>query len=202
MKRVMSPRGWFCRQRSPLNRAKFLAGEVQMKKYTVREMTSLALMLTLILFLSSLEGMFPVLPIHMRFGLSNVVTMYALFSLDFRQAFTLTLLKSLSVFLARGPIAGVMSASGGIASLLVIASIAAISSEASYLFLSITGAFVHNMAQLAAASFIVSANLVPVYLPILAAAAIPAGTLTAALLRAAMPLLKAISPEKPGFQRS
>ena len=173
-----------------------------MKKYTAREITSLALMLSLILVLSAVEGMFPILPFHMRFGLSNVVTMYALFFVGSRQAFTLAVLKSLFVFLMRGPIAGVMSASGGIVSLLAIASIAALSSNVSYLFLSVAGALVHNMSQLAAASFIVSTNLVPVCLPVLAAAAIPAGTLTAALLRAMMPIFKAIDSEKTGFQRT
>jgi heptaprenyl diphosphate synthase len=173
-----------------------------MKKYTAREITSLALMLSLILVLSAIEGMFPVLPFHMRFGLSNAVTMYALFFVGFRQAFTLAALKSLFVFLIRGPIAGIMSASGGIVSLLAIASLAALSSSASYLFLSVAGALVHNMAQLAAASFIVSTNLVPVYLPILAAAAIPAGTLTAALLRAVTPVFKAIYSEKTRLQRT
>ncbi|MDR1137218.1 MAG: Gx transporter family protein [Synergistaceae bacterium] len=173
-----------------------------MKKYTAREITSLALMLSMIMVLSAIEGMFPALPFHMRFGLSNVVTMYALFFMGGRPAFILAALKSLSVFLARGPIAGIMSASGGIVSLISIAAVAAFSSGASYLFLSVTGALVHNMAQLAAASFIVSTNLVPVYLPILAAAAIPAGILTAALLRAVMPLFKAISPEKARLQRT
>ncbi|MDR1508431.1 MAG: Gx transporter family protein [Synergistaceae bacterium] len=167
-----------------------------MKKYTVREITSLALMLSLILVLSALEGMLPPLPFHMRLGLSNAVTMYALFFMGWKPAFTLAALKSLSVFLSRGPIAGIMSASGGIASLIAIAAIAALSSGASYLFLSVTGALIHNMAQLAAASLIVSTNLVPVYLPILAAAAIPAGTLTAGVLRAVMPVFNAISPEK------
>ncbi|MDR2780131.1 MAG: Gx transporter family protein [Synergistaceae bacterium] len=173
-----------------------------MKKYAVREITSLALMLSMILIISAVESMFPVLPFHMRFGLSNVVTMYALFFVGFRQAFTLSALKSLFVFLTRGPIAGIMSASGGITSLLATASIAALSSGASYLFLSVAGALVHNMTQLAAASFIVSTNLMPVYLPILIAAAIPAGVLTAALLRAVMPVFKAISPEKTRLLRT
>ena len=63
-----------------------------MKKFTVYETTTLALMLGMIFVLSMLEGMFPPLPFHMRFGLSNVVTMYALFFMGRRAAFTLAAL--------------------------------------------------------------------------------------------------------------
>jgi heptaprenyl diphosphate synthase len=164
-----------------------------MKKFSVRDITTLALMLSMIVVLSVLEGMLPPLPFNMRFGLSNVVTMYALFFVGAGYAFILSALKSLFVFLMRGPVAGLMSASGGMTSLLVIALAAAMMPDASYLLLSVAGAITHNAAQLAVASMLASTNLMPALLPILIAAAIPAGALTASLLRVVMPILKATS---------
>jgi heptaprenyl diphosphate synthase len=164
-----------------------------MKKFTVREITTLALMLSMIVVLSALEGMLPPLPFNMRFGLSNVVTMYAMFFAGMRPAFILAVLKSLFVFLMRGPVAGLMSASGGMLSLLAVALAAAMLPDASYLFISVVGAITHNMAQLAVASVIVSTNLMPALMPVLAAAGVPAGALTAALLRVVMPLFKTTS---------
>ena len=161
-----------------------------MKKFTLRETTTLALMLSMIFVLSALEGMFPPLPYHMRFGLSNVVTMYALFFIGARAAFTLAGLKSLSVLLMRGFIAGLLSLSGGVLSLLVIALLAAVWRNASYFLLSVAGAITHNMAQLAAASWLTSSSLLLSLFPVMILTGILAGSLTAALLRVVMPLFK------------
>jgi heptaprenyl diphosphate synthase len=159
-------------------------------RFALRELTALALMLSLIFVLSIFEGMLPPLPFHMRFGLSNVVTMYALFFIGRRAAFTLAALKSLSVLLTRGPAAGLLSLSGGMLSLCVIALIAAAWKDASYFLLSVAGAVTHNTAQLAAASWLASANLLLFLFPIMTVAGVLAGSLTAALLRVVMPLFK------------
>jgi heptaprenyl diphosphate synthase len=161
-----------------------------MKKFTVYELTTLSLMLSLIFVLSMLEGMFPPLPFHMRFGLSNVVTMYALFFMGRRPAFALASLKSLFVLLTRGPVAGLLSLSGGILSLAVIALLAAVWRNASYFLLSVSGAITHNMAQLAVASWLTSSNLLLLLLPVMTAAGIVAGSLTAVMLRVVMPLFR------------
>ncbi|MDR2180221.1 MAG: Gx transporter family protein [Synergistaceae bacterium] len=169
-----------------------------MKKFTLHEITTLALMLSMIFVLSALEGMFPPLPFHMRFGLSNVVTMYALFFIGGRAAFTLAGLKSLSVLLMRGPVAGLLSLSGGVLSLLMIALLAAVCRNASYFLLSVAGAITHNMGQLAVASWLTSTNLLALF-PVMILAGILAGSLTAALLRVVMPFFKrAAAPNRPG----
>ena len=165
---------------------------LKMKLLTVRELTMLALMLSLIFVLSVFESVLLPMPFHMRFGLSNVVTMYVLFFMGKRSAFTLAGLKSLSVFLMRGPIAGLLSLSGGMLSLFVIALLAAVSQHASYFLLSVTGAVTHNLTQLAAASWLVSTNLFFFMLPIMVGTGIVAGSLTAVLLRCVMPLFKNI----------
>jgi heptaprenyl diphosphate synthase len=165
--------------------------------FTLRELTMLSLMLSLIFVLSILEGMLPPLPFHMRFGLSNVVTMYALFFMGARAAFTLAALKSLTVLLMRGPVAGLLSLSGGMLSLCAIALVAAAWKDASYFLLSVAGAVTHNMAQLAAASWLASTNLLFFLLPVMVVAGVLAGSLTAALLRVVMPLFKSASAWLP-----
>jgi heptaprenyl diphosphate synthase len=162
-----------------------------MKKFTVYELTTLSLMLSLIFVLSMLEGMFPPLPFNMRFGLSNVATMYALFFMGRRPAFVLASMKSLLVLLTRGPVAGLLSLSGGMLSLAVIAILAALWRDASYFFLSVAGAVTHNIAQLAVASRLASFNPL-FFIPVMTAAGVVAGSLTAVMLRVVMPVFKRV----------
>jgi heptaprenyl diphosphate synthase len=175
-----------------------------LKKLAAREIALYALMLSMIFVLAAIEGLLPPLPMHMRFGLSNAVTMYALFFVGVRPAFMLAAMKSVFVLLTRGPVAGLLSLCGGMFSLTAIVLTAAAMPGASYFILSITGAAAHNLAQLAAASALVSANLTLVYLPVMAASAIPAGGVTALLLRAVIPALKNIGAkeEKNGTSRT
>lgn len=71
-------------------------------------------------FLESLLPALPMLPPGIRLGLSNIVTMYALFVLGPVSGYTIAVLKSLFVLLTRGAVAAAMSASGGIASVTVM----------------------------------------------------------------------------------
>jgi heptaprenyl diphosphate synthase len=178
-------------------RSKAQSFQSKAKSFSLREITALSLMLSLIFVLSIFEGMLPPLPFHMRFGLSNVVTMYALFFVGRRAAFTLAALKSAAVLLTRGPVAGLLSLSGGLLSLCAIALLAAAWKGASYYLLSVAGAVTHNMAQLAAASWLASTNLLFFLLPVMVIAGVIAGSLTAVLLRLVMPLFEAArSPQK------
>jgi heptaprenyl diphosphate synthase len=159
--------------------------------FTLYEITTLSLMLSMIFVLNVVECMFVPLPLNMRFGLSNIVTMYALFFIGKRAAFTLSGLKSLLVFLTRGPVAGLLSFSGGMLSLLVIASIASVWENASYFIISVSGAVTHNLTQLAIASWLTSSTgLLLFLLPLMLVAAVLAGSMTAALLRVVMPVFK------------
>jgi heptaprenyl diphosphate synthase len=169
-----------------------------MKKIAVRDITMIALMLSMIFALSLVEQLLPPLPMHMRFGLSNTVTMYALFFVGWRSAFLLAAMKSLFVLLMRGPIAGMLSLSGGVTSLLVIALLAFAYRNASYFLLSIAGAVTHNIVQIVAASWLVSTNLLLVYLPIMTGAGVMAGSLTAVLLRVVMPVFKRVQSVPDG----
>ena len=159
-----------------------------MRYLSTRTITTLALMLSMIFVLSAIEQMLPPLPFQMRFGLSNIVTMYALFFLGKRPAFLLAVLKSLFVLLTRGPVASLLSLGGGVFSLLVIVTLFHMLPRASYLALSVCGALAHNLAQIAIASSLTATNLVPIYLPILIVTGVASGALTGTLLRVVLPV--------------
>lgn len=163
------------------------------------KITTLALLLAMGCVLGAFEGLLPPLPLGMRFGLSNVATMYALFFLGRREALLLATLKSSLALFARGPAAGLLSLCGGLLSLCALALLPVIFRGASYAALGVGGALAHNIGQLGAASCLVSTNLLPVYLPLLLLLGVGTGLLTGILLGAVMPLLgKRAFLAKPG----
>ncbi len=149
-----------------------------------------AISIVLITVENSFPPIFAALP-GIKLGLSNIVTMYALFFLNKRQALLLAVLKSLFVFATRGTVAGILSLSGGILSLIVMVILMYVFREKiSYLLLSIFGAIFHNLGQLAAVSLIYTNLYIWAYLPVLLFAGVVAGIATAALLKLILPALK------------
>ena len=128
-------------------------------------------------FLESLPPALPMLPPGIRLGLSNIITMYALFVLGPVSGYTIAVLKSLFVLLTRGAVAAAMSA--GI--------------RRQYLLLSVFGGAAHNVVQLNAARFIISNQYVWYYLPVLSAAGLLMGAITGMALRVVMPYLDRLS---------
>lgn len=165
----------------------------------------LAMLLAMIMALSALEHMLPPLPLlppNVRLGLSNIVTMYALFFMGWRPAFLLAVLKSLFVVLMRGVTAGILSLCGGVLSLLCILLAAALfGQKVSYLVLSLLGAVAHNMGQILAASVLMGTSLVLYYLPVLVLSGIVMGAVTGALLRIVMPVFRWVFPDHGGGER-
>ncbi len=154
----------------------------------------MGLLFALSIALSFLEGLIPltgILPPGAKLGLSNVVTMYALFFVGIGQAVTLAILKSLFVFLSRGFVAFLLSLSGG---LLSVAAMAAIlhffKNKKSYLLLSISGAVFHNIGQLMASVIVLSNSKVLWYFPMLFLSGIIMGILTSLVLKAVLPAIK------------
>lgn len=158
--------------------------------------TLMGFMLTLIIVLSILEGFIPALPYlppGVKLGLSNIVTMYALFFMGKRYAFTLALIKSLFICILRGATAGVLSFCGGILSIsVIILLIALFNKKISYLILSISGAIFHNVGQLIAVSILLNSNYVFYYFPFLLVAGIIMGFITGTILKTVMPAFENI----------
>ena len=149
-----------------------------------------ALAIALSFFESALSGFIPVPGI--KLGLSNIVTMYCLFCLGWREAYTLAALKSLFVLLTRGMVGAAMSLSGGLLSVTVMLVLVRLR-RSSYLFISICGGLFHNIGQLAMAAVVMDNLMVFYYFPVLAAAGVGMGVLTGVLLRTLEPALRRLA---------
>ncbi|MDR1688188.1 MAG: Gx transporter family protein [Clostridiales bacterium] len=164
-----------------------------------KKIAVLGLLLAIILILTTLEHMLPPLPFmppNVRLGLSNIVTMYGAFFISPASAVVLTVLKAGFVLLTRGPVAGVLSLSGGIISILVIIIANLVSGgKISYAMISVCGALAHNFGQYAAVSVLIGSPYLAYYLPVLILTGVVMGIVTGTLLKYVMPALKEITRE-------
>lgn len=159
-----------------------------------QKMTLSAMIFAVALVLAIVENMLPPLPIMVpgvKFGLSNIAVMYALFFLGGKQAYIIAILKGGFVFITRGIIAGALSFSGGIVSITVMLLLLMIIGEKiSYLTISIFGAISHNFGQFIVIIILYTGiNMLP-YLPVLLVSGIVAGIVTSTLLRFILPAFK------------
>lgn len=150
-----------------------------------------ALLFAIAIVLSIIENSLPSIVIGVsgvKLGLSNIAVMYTLFFLTRKQAFIVAILKSFFVFLTRGAIAGALSLTGGIMSLIIMIILMLIfKKKISYLIISIFGAVFHNVGQLFAVSFIFTSIYIWAYLPVLLFAGVLAGIATSTLLKFILP---------------
>ncbi|MBN2557782.1 MAG: Gx transporter family protein [Clostridia bacterium] len=144
--------------------------------------------------LSLLEGMLPPLPIAVpgvKFGLSNIAVMYALFFIGPLPAYGIAILKSAFVVVTRGMVAGLLSLSGGLLSItLMLILYFLLKSRVSYVIISVTGAISHNLGQFAVIALIYVGASVWFYLPVLIISGVASGILTAVLLKAVLPAIR------------
>ncbi|UOO38806.1 Gx transporter family protein [Oscillospiraceae bacterium CM] len=171
------------------------------RRVNTSHLTLMGLLFALSITLTAVEYLLPPLPMlppGVKLGLSNIVTMYCLFFLGRRSAFTIVFLKSAFVFLMRGFTAFLMSFSGGILSALVmLLLLLLVRQNISYLIISIAGAITHNLGQIIVASFLLGTALVFAYLPVLLISGVIMGTLTGTLLKVVMPAFNAIGNVTP-----
>ncbi len=158
-------------------------------------MTSLIFAAALVLAI--VENILPPLPIAVpgiKFGLSNIAVMYALFFLGKKQAYTIGILKAVFVFVTRGGIAGLLSLSGGILSITVMILLMAIFREKiTYLIISIFGAVFHNIGQFIVITVIYTGMNMWAYLPVLLISGLAAGIVTSTLLKFIMPAFQRLA---------
>ena len=167
---------------------------------SVRHVVYLGILFALAITLSWAESLIPPLPFlppGVKLGLSNVVTMYCLFCIGWKEAFLIALLKGAFAFVTRGATAGFLSSDGGILSVLaLLLCVRIFKQRVSYTALSITGATCHNLGQLLVASFLVDTPLYLFYLPVLLLSGIFMGAITGLLLRTVLPFLHNIAPDQ------
>ena len=158
------------------------------RKYRASKVAFLGLLFALSVVLSLVESsLAPMVPVPgVKLGLSNIVTMYCLFCLGWREAYSLAALKSLFVLLTRGPVGAAMSFAGGLVSVTAMLLLRALPKKPSELFTSICGGLMHNAGQLVMAVLLLN-GAVLYYFPVLALGGVAMGALTGLLLRLLRP---------------
>lgn len=142
--------------------------------------------------LNTVESLFSAfLPAGIRIGLSNVVIMAAVISINIPSAMSLTILKAFFVLLTRGVTAGMMSLCGGLAAFAVTV-ILFRRTNSSFVFISVLSAAAHTCGQLAAASLLMKTSAVFAYAPLLLISSVAAGICTGIVLRVVFPHIKRI----------
>jgi len=168
-----------------------------MKQPSAKTVASMGLLMALALTLSYLENLVPAvagMPPGIKLGLSNVVTMFCLFFMGPPFALITVLLKAGFAFLLRGFTAGLLSFSGGLSAVAVMATLLIIGKKrTSAGFLSIMGAATHNMGQLVAAFFLLGSGAVFFYAPILLLGGIVMGAVTGAVCKIVLPHIARMS---------
>lgn len=169
----------------------------QNRSRKVKRLALMGLLFALAMALSFLESLLPALPMlppGIRLGLSNIVTMYALFVLGPVSGYTIAVLKALFVLLTRGAVAASMSAAGGVFSVTVMLLLSLLPGiKEQYLLLSVFGGAAHNIGQLVMARFIINNQYVWYYFPVLLAAGLLMGAITGMALRVVLPYLNRLN---------
>lgn len=169
----------------------------QNRSRKVKRLALMGLLFALAMALSFLESLLPALPMlppGIRLGLSNIVTMYALFVLGPVSGYTIAILKALFVLLTRGAVAAAMSAAGGVFSVTVMLLLSLLPGiKEQYLLLSVFGGAAHNIGQLVMARFIINNQYVWYYFPVLLAAGLLMGAITGMALRVVLPYLNRLN---------
>lgn len=167
------------------------------KTFTTRKIAFLGMMLSMIFVILILERMLPPIPFfppNFKLGISNIVVMFIVFTIGGREALTIGILKGLFNLLQRGTVAGMISLSGGIFSILILVLLTKLfKNKLSLITLSIVGAIFHNLGQLVMASFVLQAPYLFLgYLPILLIAGVILGALTGMATQNIMPIFSRI----------
>ena len=166
-----------------------------------RRLTRGAMLVSLALVLSLIERLIPldlILPIPgVKLGLANIVTLFALASLGFRDAAVILVLRIGILGLINGPVPFFLSAAGGLLSLLAMWLLMRGNGRVfSLLGVGMGGAVAHNTGQVLAASILLgNTALLVSYLPALLLAGLATGVLTGS---AAIPVCRILVGNRRG----
>ena len=147
-------------------------------KRNAKNITTIAMLITIALILSYVEMLLPVIPIPgAKMGLSNIITLLALVTYGFPTALMILFVRSLiSSLLFSSILSFAYSIAGGILSLTVMYLLTkTFKDRVSLMAVSISGALTHNMGQLAVAMLILKTKQLVSFVPWLIIIAIPAG---------------------------
>ena len=143
----------------------------------VRKMTFLSLSVALALLLSFVESQIPpfVAVPGIKIGLSNIVTVYLLYALSWREAGAVSLVRVLLSSLLFGTaVSLIYSLAGAVLSFLVMLLLKKLPIFSS-LGVSIAGGVMHNLGQIIAACLLLENAAIAGYLPVLIVSGVVAG---------------------------
>ena len=154
-----------------------------------KKLCYLALTITFALILSFIESRIPAfvsIP-GIKVGLANIAVIFTLYKFGIKEAITVSVIRVILVSLLFGsPVSLIYSISGAVlslASMVLLQKFTPLKEVA----ISLTGAIMHNVGQIIAASFMLSTNVVVYYLPFLilsgSIAGIAVGTISALLIQ-------------------
>lgn len=162
-----------------------------------RDLTLMSMLTTVGLIIFVVEAQIPV-PVAIpgiKLGLSNVVTLFALWTLSRRAAATVLILRVvLGNFVVGNLMVLFYSLSGGLLCLLVMALMKPLFSEKQIFILSMFGAIAHNMGQLAVAIFVMGTPSILLYAPVLLLSGLITGFFTGQCAQAVILHMKRIRP--------
>lgn len=165
-----------------------------------RRLVFISVLVAQAMILSFIERMIPVpfIAPGAKLGLANIITVTAVYMLTFKEAAAVVLLRIILTATTFGSLSSFLySLSGGVLSLLVMASIVKVfRNEVSLVGVSIIGAIAHNIGQLIVAAFVINSFLIITYLPILLIVAIPTGIFVGFVARFLIDYLERINFRK------
>ena len=154
-----------------------------------KRLTTLALTITFALILSYIESKIPPLVAipGIKVGLANIAVIFTLYKFGIRDAIIVSFIRVLLVSMLFGTgVSLIYSVSGAILSLAVMILLKKLT-PLREVAVSVCGGVMHNVGQIAAASFMLSTNVVIYYLPFLivsgTVAGIAVGITSAALVK-------------------
>lgn len=162
-----------------------------------RDLTLMSMLTAVGLIIFVVEAQIPV-PVAIpgvKLGLSNVVTLFALWTLSRRAAATVLILRVvLGNFVVGNLMMLLYSLSGGLLCLLVMALMKSLFSEKQIFILSMFGAMAHNIGQLAVAVFVMGTSSILLYAPVLLLSGLITGFFTGQCAQAVILHMKRIRP--------
>lgn len=139
------------------------------------------------------------LPPGVKLGLSNIMTMFAAYTLGFPAAAAIVAVKAAVSLFTRGAMAGLLSLCGGLLSAAVLCGLLRLDrkNRMGFFGISVIGALCHNAGQLAAVALLTSPAALW-YGPVLTVSALMAGTVTGLLLKALYPYMRRVQDKWMG----
>ena len=144
-----------------------------------RKLTVMALSVALAMILSFVESQIPsFVPIPgVKVGLANIIVVFALYKLGWKEAFVISLLRVMLISILFGHLASFFySIAGAVLSFIGMVLLKK-TGRFSHIAVSVTGGVLHNVGQIAMACILLGTNAIAYYLPFLILSGTIAGVL-------------------------